>query len=100
MRAINVQNAVTDVAAACDQEKRWAIILQNDSDADFFLKFDGSAADLTADNGFRLKAGAHIILESTPTVCFANNAIQAIHSSTGDKVLRIQEFAEEGYQLA
>ena len=99
MRAINILSEVTDVAGACDQERRWAIILQNDSDADFFLKFDGSAADLTADNGFRLGAGAHIILESSANVCIANNAISAIHASTGNKVLRIQEFAVEGYQL-
>ena len=99
MRAINITNAVTPVATACDQPNRWAAVLQNDSDVDLFLKFDTSADVLTVDNGFRLGAGAHIILESAANVCIANNAISAIHASTGNKVLRMQEFAVEGYTL-
>jgi hypothetical protein len=96
MRAINIANTVTDVAAACDQPNRMGVILQNDSDVDMFLKFDSSSAVLTVDNGFRLAAGAHIILESTEMVSFANNKIEAIHASTGNKVLRVQEFAQDG----
>lgn len=99
MRAINVLNAVTDVAAACDQPNRMAVVLQNDSDADVFLKFDTSTETLTVANGFRLGAGAHVILESTPTLSLANNAIQAIHAGSGNKVLRMQEFAQDGTAL-
>jgi hypothetical protein len=99
MRAINILSTVTEVAAACDQPNRMAITLQNDSDADMFLKFDTSADALTVDNGLRLAAGAHIILESTETVSFANNTIQAIHAGSGNKVMRVQEFARDGAPL-
>lgn len=99
MKAINILPTVTNVAVACDQPNRSMLVLQNDSDVDMFLKFDSSAAELTVNNGFRLSAGAHVILESTDTVSVANNAIQAIHGSTGNKILRMQEFSQEGNQL-
>ncbi len=99
MRAINILNTVTDVAAACDQPNRMAIAIQNDSDVDMFIKFDTTDELLTVGNGFRLRAGVHLILESSEILSIANNAIQAIHGGTGSKVLRVQEFACDGMAL-
>lgn len=100
MRAINILNTGTDVAAGCDKAARPMVVLQNDSDVDMLLKFDTTGNVLTVGNGFRLAAGAHIILESTDKVSVANNPIQAIHAGTGNKVLRVQEFAQDGATLA
>jgi hypothetical protein len=76
------------------------MVIQNDSDADIFLKFDGSDSLLTAANGLRLKAGSTITLDNLNMIVGkANNEVWAIHSSTGSKTLRIQECAGDGHEL-
>lgn len=88
------------IAAPCLQVNRGAIVLQNDSDADMFLAFDGSSG-LTAANGLRLVAGGILSIENvSDQVNKANSAIYAIHAGSGSKTLRIQEFAAAGHSLA
>jgi len=93
MRTVNVKSSVTTIAEKVDKTTRKWILIQNDSDVDMFLCFDGSTTTLTANNGFRLKAGVALELRSTEDTEEGNNAILGIHGSTGDKVVRIQEGA-------
>jgi hypothetical protein len=68
--------------------------IQNDSDADIFLKYDGSPDTLTINNGIRLRPGQTLMLEERMADASRwtyNNPIYAIHGSTGNKLLRIQE---------
>ena len=91
MTTINVQTTTTLVSAA---KVRHFIHVQNDSDTDIFLQYDGQPDTLSAVNGFRLQPGAVLMLEermadASPRAF--NFVVNAIHAGTGSKVLRIQE---------
>ena len=92
MRIVNVLSTVTEVAPKANKVVRRWITLQNTSDVNIVMHFDDDHATvLTADNGFILKPGETLSLRSEEESEEGSNHITAIHASTGNKVLRIQE---------
>ena len=93
MRIVNVTTDVTEVAPnATKTERKW-ITIQNTSDADIAVCYDGPTTTLTVDNGVILKPGVILSLTSTEDTEEGSNQVLAIHGSTGNKVLRVQEGA-------
>lgn len=91
--AVNVTNAASEVVPA--NANRQALIIQNVSDADVFLKLDGSATEVTPANGLKLAAGGLLTL-TTDRARFIN-PVRAIHAGAGNKELRVQDIGETGY---
>lgn len=91
MTSINVLSTATIVAPA---RTRHFIHLQNDSDTDIYLQYDGSPDIVSPVTGFRLAPGAVLCLEERMADCSPrtfNYAINAVHAGTGSKLLRVQE---------
>lgn len=88
--AVQVITAATEIVPA--NLYRLGLIIQNVSDADVFLKFDGSPTEVTADNGFRLGAGQTLTLTNDKRTWWS--AVRAIHGASGNKELRVQEIEE------
>lgn len=88
--AQNVTTTATEVVPA--NVKRTAVLLQNTSDVDIYLKLDGSTTALTTANGFKLGAG--VSLHFTTTAPSGFEPVYAIHGDSGNKVLRVQEFTQ------
>jgi hypothetical protein len=92
MTTAQVANTETLVLPA--RPSRYFAHIQNDSDTDIFIKYDNSPDNVNVTNGLRLKPGQTLFLEermSDASRWNYNNAIYAIHGSTGNKLLRIQE---------
>jgi hypothetical protein len=83
--AVNVTTTAAEVLQA--KAGRKMLILQNTSDADIYVKLDSSATEVTTANGLKLppNSGPFMVMGSY------HNAVRAIHGSSGNKVLRIQE---------
>lgn len=93
MTAIQVASGATPTVVAPARVRHF-VHVQNDSDVDIYLQYDGSVDVLTVNNGLRLKPGAVIMLEermadASPRAF--NFAVNAVHASTGTKLLRVQE---------
>lgn len=86
--AINVTTASTEVLAA--NVKRVGVLLQNTSDTTIYIKMDGSDTDVTTANGFALLPNESLSFSTQVHQVFG--PITAIHGSSGNKVLRVQEF--------
>jgi hypothetical protein len=87
MQAIQVQTTVTTIAAAGNRD---FLHIQNVSDTDIYLKYDGSSTTLTASNGVKLAAGEWLILNNDGYRNVFRNLVQAIHGGSGDKEVRVQ----------
>lgn len=85
MKAFNVTNASQELAPA---GHRRFIHIQNVSDADIFLKYDGSATALTTANGFKLIPGAALLLDNENNL--HSHAVHVIHGGAGNKEIRVQ----------
>jgi len=86
--AVNVTTDPTHIADY-DSERSW-IMVQNVSDTDIYLKLNGSSAALTTANGIRLEPGEILTMDNSQGSKIATNYIQAIHSGSGNKEVRVQ----------
>jgi hypothetical protein len=95
---IIIEASVTTSAsevAPYSKYRNW-IIIQNVSDTDIYLKFNGATTALTTSNGIKLAAGAILTLTNNSTTesngmsNLAKYSVVAIHGGSGSKTLRIQ----------
>jgi len=87
MKAFNVTTTAQQVAAAGNRD---FVHLQNVSDTDIYVKYDGSAAALTTTNGLKIIPGGYLILNNDGSRNVFTQAVWAIHGGTGNKEVRIQ----------
>lgn len=88
---ITAFNATTSAAIAVPANiKRVALIFQNVSDTDIFVKFDNSTTVLTTANGFKLEPAGTLSFATKDTQCF--DPVYVIHGGAGNKEIRVQEF--------
>lgn len=83
--------------AASPLDRGW-LLIQNTGEKDAFLKFDGSATEVTAANGYKLAAGETITLSNerdsvnpaSGWLPSASNEIRGICTAAETTTLRIQ----------
>lgn len=87
MKATNVTTTAAEIVPAGNRD---FVSIQNVSEEDIYLKFDGSAVALTTANGRLLSGGAEIFLENAGPRQIYRHSVWAIHGGVGDKEVRIQ----------
>ena len=86
MAVHNVTTSATQVGTRAGTPDSY-ICLQNESDVDFYLDFDGSVNVLDSTTGYVLKVGGELILSAKEY----KNPVRVLHASSGTKSLRYQE---------
>jgi hypothetical protein len=86
MKSANVTTSATEIVP---EGWRPLLSIQNISDTDIYLKFDGSEVALTTSNGHKLAAGDTFWLNHDARRDHVQ-AIEAIHGGVGSKEVRIQ----------
>lgn len=87
MYAKNVTTSSTIIAAASGDRR--FVHIQNVSDTDMYLAYDGAAAATTA-AGFLLAAGQTLMLNNDGMRDMFNRDVYAIHAGVGNKEVRVQ----------
>lgn len=87
MKAFNVTTTAQKIANAGNRD---FLHVQNVSDTDIYLKYDGTETALTTANGMKLEAGAFLILNNDGMRNLFDKEVWAIHGSSGNKEVRIQ----------
>lgn len=88
MKATNVTTTAAQIAAGNPSRK--FLHIQNVSDTDIYVSYDGDATALTTSNGLKVAAGDTLMLNNDGTRCLFEHAVYAIHGGSGNKEVRIQ----------
>lgn len=78
----NITTSAVEIYASATRD---LLVLQNDSDTDFFYDLGVAGDALTTANGVRLESGERLTLRQPES----NLAVRMIHGSTGNKTLRV-----------
>lgn len=87
MQAFNVTTTAQKVASAGNRD---FIHVQNVSDSDVYVKYDGDSTALTTANGLKIAAGDILVLNNDGHRNVFTRELWAIHGAAGNKEVRIQ----------
>jgi len=86
MKALNVTTTAAEIVPAGNRD---FVHIQNVSDTDIYVKYDGSETALTTANGIKIAVERSLILNNDSARNIFNKAVWAIHGGAGNKEVRI-----------